>query len=83
MLKLAKNKEGERGRLMYLVFDGAHQRFRESALDGPAPSKGKNPTAAAYVELGRATKAENRRKALEGIPDQVQFVELGNISVPF
>lgn len=36
VLRIAKNKEGERG-LMYLVFDGEHQRFRESAIEGPAP----------------------------------------------
>ena len=35
VLKTAKNKEGERGRV-YLVFDGAHQRFHMSAVDGPA-----------------------------------------------
>lgn len=29
-LKIAKNKEGEAGGIIYLVFDGAHQRFRES-----------------------------------------------------
>lgn len=36
VLKVAKNKEGTRGR-MYLTFDGDYQRFRESALDQPAP----------------------------------------------
>lgn len=34
VLKVAKNKEGTRGKI-YLVFDGAYQRFRESALDEP------------------------------------------------
>lgn len=37
MLKVAKNKEGTRGRI-YLVFDGQYQRFRESALEEPAPA---------------------------------------------
>ena len=37
VLKLAKNKDGERGR-MYLTFDGAYQRFRQSVVDQPAPS---------------------------------------------
>ena len=37
ILKLGKNKEGEQGRI-YLQFDGAYQRFRESALDAPAPA---------------------------------------------
>lgn len=38
VLKIGKNKEGTRGRV-YLVFDGQYQRFRESALDEPAPAK--------------------------------------------
>ena len=38
VLKVAKNKEGTRGRI-YLVFDGQYQRFRESAIDEPAPRK--------------------------------------------
>lgn len=38
VLKIAKNKEGTRGRI-YLVFDGQYQRFRESAIDEPAPRK--------------------------------------------
>ena len=37
VLKVAKNKEGTRGRI-YLVFDGQYQRFRESALEEPAPA---------------------------------------------
>lgn len=36
VLKLAKNKDGERGR-MYLQFDGAYQRFRQSVVDQEAP----------------------------------------------
>ena len=36
VLKIAKNKEGTRGRI-YLVFDGQFQRFRESSIDEPAP----------------------------------------------
>lgn len=36
VLKLAKNKDGERGR-MYLTFDGAYQRFGQSVVDQPAP----------------------------------------------
>lgn len=36
VLKIAKNKEGTRGRI-FLVFDGQHQRFRESAIEEPAP----------------------------------------------
>ena len=36
ILKVAKNKEGTRGRI-YLVFDGQFQRFRESAIEEPAP----------------------------------------------
>ena len=36
ILKVAKNKEGIRGRI-YLVFDGQFQRFRESAMEVPAP----------------------------------------------
>ena len=36
VLKLAKNKDGERGR-MYLTFDGAYQRFRQSVVEQAAP----------------------------------------------
>lgn len=36
VLKIAKNKEGTRGRI-FLVFDGQLQRFRESAIEEPAP----------------------------------------------
>lgn len=36
ILKIAKNKEGTRGRI-FLVFDGTFQRFRESAVEAPAP----------------------------------------------
>lgn len=35
VLKLAKNKDGERGR-MYLTFDGAYQRFRQPVSDQAA-----------------------------------------------
>lgn len=37
VLKLAKNKDGERGR-MFLTFDGAYQRFRQSVVEQPAPA---------------------------------------------
>ena len=40
VLKIGKNKEGERGKV-FLVFDGAYQRFRPSALDAPVPEKPK------------------------------------------
>ena len=40
ILKIAKNKEGTRGRI-YLVFDGEFQRFRESALDEPVRKESK------------------------------------------
>ena len=40
VLKIGKNKEGERGKV-FLVFDGAYQRFRPSALDAPIPEKAK------------------------------------------
>ena len=42
-LKIAKNKDGEAGGIVYLVFDGAHQRFRESVLDVPAKAKRREP----------------------------------------
>lgn len=35
-LKIAKNKDGEAGGIVYLVFDGAHQRFKASVVDKPA-----------------------------------------------
>lgn len=34
-LKIAKNKDGEAGGIAYLVFDGAHQRFKASVVDAP------------------------------------------------
>ena len=34
-LKIAKNKDGEAGGIVYLVFDGAHQRFKASVVDKP------------------------------------------------
>ena len=42
-LKIAKNKDGEAGGIDYLVFDGAHQRFRESVVDAPAKPKRREP----------------------------------------
>lgn len=35
-LKIAKNKDGEAGGIVYLAFDGAHQRFKASVVDAPA-----------------------------------------------
>lgn len=34
-LKIAKNKDGEAGGIVYLAFDGAHQRFKASVVDKP------------------------------------------------
>ena len=34
-LKIAKNKDGEAGGIVYLVFDGAYQRFKTSVVDKP------------------------------------------------
>ena len=34
-LKIAKNKDGEAVGIVYLVFDGAHQRFKRSVVDKP------------------------------------------------
>ena len=34
-LKIAKNKDGEAGGIVYLVFDGAHQSFKTSVVDKP------------------------------------------------
>lgn len=42
-LKIAKNKDGEAGGIAYLVFDGAHQRFRESVVDAPVKPKRREP----------------------------------------
>lgn len=41
VLKIAKNKEGEAGGISYLVFDGAHQRFKESLTQISKPPKPK------------------------------------------
>ena len=34
-LKIAKNKDGEAGGIVYLAFDGAHQSFKPSVVDKP------------------------------------------------
>ena len=48
-LKVAKNKEGEAGGILYLVLDGAHQRFRPSSATRPAPaSRTPNPQTTLY-----------------------------------
>ena len=38
-LKIAKNKEGEAGGIAYLVFDGAHQRFKVSVVPAGKPKR--------------------------------------------
>lgn len=54
VLKIGKNKDGERGKF-FLVFDGAHQRFRESVLDAPVASvskpRKKRPAQMSFEEL--------------------------------
>lgn len=47
-LQIAKNKEGEAGGLTYLVFDGAHQRFRESLAQAAKPIPDKPVQTAFY-----------------------------------
>ena len=42
VLHIAKNKEGETGKL-YLAFDGARQKLSESVADAPAPQKRREP----------------------------------------
>lgn len=42
-LKIAKNKDGEAGGIAYLVFDGAHQRFRESVVDAAVKTTRREP----------------------------------------
>ena len=59
ILKIGKNKEGTRGRI-FLVFDGQYQRFRESALDEPAPEEPSRREPeykqASFFELSERTK---------------------------
>lgn len=49
-LKIAKNKEGEAGGVAYLVFDGAHQRFRESLAQAAKPIPDK-PVQTAFYDI--------------------------------
>ena len=43
VLKIGKNKDGEAGGIAYLVFDGAHQRFRESVVDAAVKTTRREP----------------------------------------
>lgn len=52
VLKIAKNKEGKRGRIL-LDFDGSTQTFAEAASDG-------NGVASQYSEVGKTVKALHR-----------------------
>lgn len=49
-LQIAKNKEGEAGGVAYLVFDGAHQRFRESMAQVAKPMPAK-PVQTAFYDI--------------------------------
>lgn len=49
-LQIAKNKEGEVGGVTYLVFDGAHQRFRESLAQAAKPIPDK-PVQTAFYDI--------------------------------
>ena len=49
-LQIAKNKEGEAGGVAYLVFDGAHQRFRESLAQAAKPIPAK-PVQTAFYDI--------------------------------
>lgn len=61
VLQVAKNKEGRRGKT-YLSFDGQHQRFRESVIDGPAPGAG--DIQRQLCDAGNRIKAKNHADAL-------------------
>lgn len=56
-LKIAKNKEGEAGGIVYLVFDGAHQRFKASVVPSGKPKR-PDPEykQASFFELTERTK---------------------------
>lgn len=49
-LQIAKNKEGEAGGGVWLVFDGAHQRFRESLVQAAKPIPDK-PVQTAFYDI--------------------------------
>lgn len=49
-LQIAKNKEGEAGGGVWLVFDGAHQRFRESLVQAAKPISDK-PVQTAFYDI--------------------------------
>lgn len=49
-LQIAKNKEGEAGGGVWLVFDGAHQRFRESLAQAAKPIPAK-PVQTAFYDI--------------------------------
>lgn len=50
-LKIAKNKEGEAGGIVYLVLDGKHQRFRLSAVAKPKPPAEESYRQTAFYDL--------------------------------
>lgn len=61
-LKIAKNKDGEAGGIVYLVFDGAHQRFKTSVVDKPAPAR-REPE---YKQMTFTTLADSEPVPFEG-----------------
>ncbi len=57
-LKIAKNKEGEAGGVLYLHLDGAHQKFYESMVDQPAPQsreRSGNGQEQTFIDLSNST----------------------------
>lgn len=63
-LKIAKNKEGEAGGIAYLVFDGAHQRFKASVVQmGGKPKREPEYRQQAFYELPGSEKVPWEEKS--------------------
>jgi replicative DNA helicase len=67
-LQIAKNKEGEAGGGVWLVFDGAHQRFRESLVQAAKPIPDKPVQTAFYDIPGSVPLPFDDPAETEGVP---------------
>jgi len=78
VLKIAKNKEGPAGGLIYLLLDGAHQRFRVDPRSKP-------PAAAKPETSAQLPKPENEQLRMDELPDTTpvpweETARMGNAS---
>ncbi len=79
-LKIAKNKEGEAGGIAYLVFDGAHQRFKASVVQvGGAKKREPEYKQQAFYELPGSEKVPWEEKS----PPEGDFSGQSDEKLPF